>query len=98
MSRTNPSAVNGCANNHPTPTSSPEPVPAGNNGRDQRGRFTKDNKQGRGNPFAASIAKLRKAALEVVTPEELQGVFRVLLLRAQTGHLPSMKLLFAYTL
>ena len=33
-----------------------------------------------------------------MTPEELKGVFRVLLLRAQTGHLPSMKLLFAYTL
>jgi hypothetical protein len=44
------------------------------------------------------VARLRKAALAVVSPEALQDVFRVLLLRAQTGHLASMKLLFAYTL
>jgi hypothetical protein len=56
------------------------------------------NKGGPGNPFAASVAKLRQAALEIVTPQEIQGVFRVLLLRAQTGHLASIKLLLAYTI
>jgi hypothetical protein len=71
---------------------------AATNGRDNKGRFTRGNKGGPGNPFAAIVAKLRKAALAVVTPEELQAVFRVLLLRAQSGHLPSMKLLFLYTL
>jgi hypothetical protein len=69
-----------------------------NNGHDNRGRFSRGNPGGPGNPFAGSVAKLRKAALEVVTPEEIQGVFRVLLLKAQTGHLPSVKLLLAYTI
>jgi hypothetical protein len=67
-------------------------------GRDTKGRFTTGNKGGPGNPFAANVAKLRQAALEIVTPQEIQGVFRVLLLRAQTGHLASIKLLLAYTI
>jgi hypothetical protein len=71
---------------------------ASDNGRNGRGQFTKGNKGGPGNPFAGSVAKLRKAALQIVTPEEIQGIFRVLLLRAQGGHLPSIKLLFAYTI
>jgi hypothetical protein len=74
------------------------PEAARGNGRDRRGRFTRGNGGGPGNPFAAAVARLRKAALAVVTPEDMQSVFRVLLLRAQGGHLPAMKLLFAYTI
>jgi hypothetical protein len=79
-------------------TATAEAQAAQSNGRDRRGRFTKNNPGGPGNPFAAAVARLRKAALAVVTPEDMQSVFRVLLLRAQGGHLPAMKLLFAYTL
>src|SRR5262249_37027667 len=75
-----------------------EPQTAPNNGRDRRGRFTKNNPGGPGNPFASAVARRRRAALAVVPPEACQSVFRVLLLRAQGGHLPAMKLLFAYTL
>jgi hypothetical protein len=92
MSRTNPS-TNGAGT---TPVA-PETAD-GAKGRDSKGRFTRGNKGGPGNPFAASVAKLRQAALEIVTPQEIQGVFRVLLLRAQTGHLASIKLLLAYTI
>jgi hypothetical protein len=78
-------------NTHPAPSTN-------GNGRNARGQFTKGNKGGPGNPFAGSVAKLRKAALQIVTPEEIQGVFRILLLRAQGGHLPAIKLLLAYTI
>jgi hypothetical protein len=80
-------------------TTNTHPAPSTNgNGRNARGQFTKGNKGGPGNPFAGSVAKLRKAALQIVTPEEIQGVFRILLLRAQGGHLPAIKLLLAYTI
>jgi hypothetical protein len=80
-------------------TATTHPAPSTNgNGRNARGQFTKGNKGGPGNPFAGSVAKLRKAALQIVTPEEIQGVFRILLLRAQGGHLPAIKLLLAYTI
>jgi hypothetical protein len=82
--------------NHTATAAAAEPTQS--NGRDRRGRFTKNNPGGPGNPFAAAVARLRKAALAVVTPEDMQSVFRVLLLRAQGGHLPAMKLLFAYTI
>jgi hypothetical protein len=71
---------------------------AGRNGRDSKGRFAKGNSGGPGNPFAANVAQLRKAALKIVTPKEMEDVFRVLLLRAKTGNLEAMKLLFLYTL
>jgi hypothetical protein len=95
MSNKNPADGNGRLDNN---TATAEVEPVNTNGRDSKGRFTSGNKEGKGNPFAANVAKLRKAALAVVTPEAMESVFRVLLLRAQTGHLPSMKLLFAYTL
>jgi hypothetical protein len=86
-------------NNGASTTVSAETVSGnGQDGRDEQGRFTKGNKGGPGNPFAGSVAKLRKAALAVISEDDMQSVFRVLLLRAQGGHLPAMKLLFAYTI
>jgi hypothetical protein len=78
--------------------SGPEQEQAASNGRDSKGRFAKNNKGGPGNPFAANVGQLRKAALKIVTPREMEAVFRVLLLRAKTGNLEAMKLLFLYTL
>src|SRR5690242_13277475 len=95
MSKREPANQTHHSNGH---TATAEPEPINDSGRDGRGRFTKGNKCSKGNPFAGQVARLRKAALEVVTPEDMQSVFRVLLLRAQTGHLASMQLLFAYTI
>src|SRR5436309_2276894 len=70
------------------------PVP----GRDAKGRFAPGNAGGPGNPFARQTAELRKVLLEVVTPEELRQVAFSLLLRAKTGNLAAIKLLFQYVL
>jgi hypothetical protein len=78
--------------------SGPEQEQTASNGRDNKGRFVAGNKGGPGNPFAANVGQLRKAALKIVTPKEMEDVFRVLLLRAKTGNLEAMKLLFLYTL
>jgi hypothetical protein len=67
-------------------------------GRDARGRFTAGNKYGPGNPFARQTAELRKALLEVVTPEEMRQVAFTLLLRAKTGNLAAIKLLLQYVI
>src|SRR5690349_6882431 len=77
---------------------SPEQAQTASSGRDSKGRFAAGNKCGTGNPFAGSVAKLRKAALRIVKPQDMEDVFRVLLMRAKTGHLESMKLLFLYTM
>jgi hypothetical protein len=99
MSRKNPSAQQHHHNNGTCATVTADTVSRnGQDGRDEKGRFTKGNKGGPGNPFAGSVAKLRKAALAVISEDDMQSVFRVLLLRAQGGHLPAMKLLFAYTI
>jgi hypothetical protein len=83
----------------PTPAHAQEaPAPPGGTGRDANGRFTAGNKYGPGNPFARQTAQLRKALLEVVTPEEMRQVAFTLLLRAKTGNLAAIKLLFQYVI
>jgi hypothetical protein len=79
-----------------SPQTAPSPDPG--TGRDAAGRFTAGNKYGPGNPFARQTAQLRKALLEVVTPEEMRQVAFTLLLRAKTGNLTAIKLLFQYVL
>ena len=83
MSGTNPLPAGRFPGCPAAPTSTADAAPVNGNGRDSKGRFTKNNPGGPGNPFGGRTAKLRKAALEVVTPEDMQGVFRVLLLKAR---------------
>jgi hypothetical protein len=78
---------------NPTPT-----TPDTNDGRDARGRFAAGNTCGGGNPFARRVAGLRAALLETVTEQDVREIAYVLLLNAKAGDLPSIKLLFAYTL
>jgi hypothetical protein len=89
-------SISAGSNGEATPSTHQEQTAS--NGRDSKGRFAAGNKGGPGNPFAANVAQLRKAALKIVTPKEMEDVFRVLLLRAKTGSLEAMKLLFLYTL
>ena len=74
-----------------------EPPYHGDNGRDSRGRYTKGNKGGPGNPFARRIAALRRAFCEVVTDDDLLELSRRLLDKAKAGNLVAAKLLLAYT-
>jgi hypothetical protein len=80
---------NGC-NGHGAPS------PNGGNGQDARGRFTKGNKGGPGNPFNRRVARLRTLLLEIVTEEDLRGVLRKLVERAREGDVASARLLLTY--
>jgi len=52
-------------------------------GRDQTtGRFKPGWRGGKGNPVHRRMAELRKAALEAVTAEDIQAIFRHLVIRA----------------
>ena len=78
-------------------TLSPEAVP-NTKGREANGRFAKGNLGGPGNPFARQTAALRAALINAVTERDIQDILDVLLLNAKGGHLPTIKLLFAYVL
>jgi hypothetical protein len=67
-------------------------------GRDARGRFTKGNPGGPGNPFARHVAKLRSALVECVGEDDIRQIARGLLFSAKAGHLPSIRVLFMYVL
>ena len=66
-------------------------------GRDGQGRFAAGNKGGPGNPFARQTAGLRKAALRVVSTEDMEEVFRQLTAKAKSGDVAAIKLLLSYT-
>jgi hypothetical protein len=67
-------------------------------GRDAKGRFTKGNPGGPGNPFARHVAKLRSALVECVTEEDIRQIAQGLRVSARLGHLPSIRILFMYVL
>jgi hypothetical protein len=67
-------------------------------GRDAKGRFTKGNPGGPGNPFARHVAKLRSALAECVGEEDIRQIAKGLLVSAKLGHLPSIRILFMYVL
>src|SRR5581483_12448346 len=78
-------------------TSSPDAVSATTD-RSTDGRFATGNRGGPGNPFARQTAALRAYLINHVTERDLQDILDVLLLNAKAGHLPTIKLLFAYIL
>ena len=58
----------------------------GNGGdRDARGRFTKGNSGGPGNPHVKSVAAWRSALARVISPADIEAVLRKLLERAKAG-------------
>jgi hypothetical protein len=67
-------------------------------GRDSKGRFTKGNKGGPGNPFARKVAELRKTLVNFVTEDDMKHIAFVLKERAMGGELAAIKLLFQYIL
>jgi hypothetical protein len=68
------------------------------NGRDTRGRFTKGNAGGPGNPFARRTAELRKMLLDTVTDQDMRQAARKLVELAKGGDVAAAKLLFAYVI
>jgi hypothetical protein len=79
----------------PAPPPNPTENPAAS-GRDARGRFTKNNRGGPGNPFARQVAALRRALLESVTAEDIKAVAARLVEAAKGGDVAAARLLFSY--
>jgi hypothetical protein len=67
-------------------------------GRDAKGRFTKGNPGGPGNPFARHVAKLRSALVQCVSEEDIRRIAEGLLVNSRIGHLPSIRILLMYVL
>ncbi len=74
------------------------PSPNGDNGRDARGRFTKGNPGGHGNPFARQLAAFRRTLLAAVTEDDIRAVTAELLHQAHDGDILAIRLLFAYVI
>ncbi len=65
-------------------------------GRDVRGRFTKGNAGGPGNPFARQTARLRQVMLDEVSEDDLRDIVRAVKQCAREGDMTAAKLLLAY--
>src|SRR5262245_13748564 len=66
-------------------------------GRDEKGRFGKGNSGGPGNPFMRQTARLRRAALDAVSGEDMRDVINALKEKAKTGDVQAARLLLSYT-
>src|SRR5437773_5999495 len=78
----------------PRPTDPAAQTPA--NGHDAKGRFTRGNPGGPGNPFARRVAALRKVIIDRLTEEDLLAITEALLAKAKEGSVSAAKLLLAY--
>jgi hypothetical protein len=67
-------------------------------GRDARGRFTKGNSGGPGNPLAGRVARLRFALVNAVTAEDIEQVISALLQQAKDGDVAATKELLSRVL
>ncbi len=67
-------------------------------GRDAKGRFTKDNPGATGNPFARHVAKLRSVLIHTVREQDMKRIAQDLVVQAKFGNMNALKLLFLYVL
>lgn len=74
------------------------PSTNGLNGGDYRGRFTKGNPGGPGNPLAGRVNTLRAAILSALTEEDIQAIVGTLVDAAKWGNIAAAKFLFSYTI
>src|SRR5262249_59821329 len=84
--------------NTPPPLHTKPATPSPDSGHDARGRFTRGNKEGRGNPHARQVAALRKALLETVTEQDMIEIAHALMIQAKMGDVAAATLLLSYTL
>jgi hypothetical protein len=64
-----------------------DPSTHGRNGQDRKGRFTRGNRLGRGNPLAGRAAKIRAMLLKASTPEDVKVIAQRLIEGAKAGDL-----------
>ena len=67
-------------------------------GRDAKGRFTKNNPGGPGNPFARQVAALRQEFLKAASKEDMAEIARVMIAKAKEGDAAAAKIVLQYTL
>jgi hypothetical protein len=72
--------------------------PATGKSRDARGRFTKGNAGGPGNPFAREVAVLRATMIHAFSPKIFMRLVEVLRQKAEGGDMVAMKLILQYVL
>jgi hypothetical protein len=80
----------------PPRSTSPDRVPASKEGHDSRGRFTRHNQGGPGNPYARQTAALRQAMLDAMTGEDIHAMVRQLIQKACDGDVAAIRLALAY--
>ncbi len=72
----------------------PDPVNAVSDGRDPAsGRFTVNNRFGKGNPCAKQASRLRKALYNAITVQDLREVVETLVAQAKAGDTAASKIL-----
>ncbi len=70
------------------------PTPNGDNGRDDRGRFTTGNAGGPGNPYAQQVGRLRSALMSAVTEDDIKVIIEALVKKAKKGDITAARVLF----
>jgi hypothetical protein len=70
------------------------PIPNGENGRDNAGRFSTGNAGGPGNPYAKRVGQLRRALLDAVSEDDLQAVIQAMVRKATGGDVAAARILF----
>lgn len=75
------------------------PSPNGlNGGRDARGRFSKGNCGGPGNPYSRKVGQWRSALARAVSSKDLKAIVKQLVTAAQGGDTAAARLILAYCL
>src|SRR4029078_11796264 len=64
--------------------------------RDARGRFTRGNAGGPGNPFGRRLAQLREVLLRSATEENVERLANVIMEKAFAGNMAAAKMLLQY--
>jgi hypothetical protein len=85
--------ANGANGEHPE---TDRPSANGANGRDERGRFTRGNLGGPGNPFARRVAVFRRAICQAVSEDNIRAVTGRLVQQARAGDVAAARVLLAY--
>ncbi len=67
-------------------------------GRDARGRFTKGNPGGPGNPHARRVAALRSTLIREVTKDDIRAIVRRLIDLAKEGDIQAAREVFSRVL
>src|SRR3954465_6069035 len=77
-------------------TDRPEQAATPNPYRDAKGRFSRGNKGGPGNPFGRRLAQLREFLLRSATEQNVERLANMLMERAFAGDMAATKLLLLY--